>query len=44
MNTIIYDNKSYTIYQSDSYNNKQPKPPFHDDKKMMTIILNILNE
>jgi len=44
MNTIIYDKKSYIIYQSDSYNNKQPKPPFHDDKKMMTIILNILNE
>ena len=43
MNTINYDNKSYIIYQSDSYNNSQPKSPFHDDKKMMTVMLDILN-
>ena len=43
MNTIIYNNKNYTIYQSDKYNNKTPKPPFHDDKKMITIIIEILN-
>ena len=43
MNTINYNNNNYTIYQSDKYNNNKPKPPFHNDKKMITVILEILN-
>lgn len=42
MNITNYNGKNYTIYQSDKYNNNKPKPPFHDDKKMLTIILEIL--
>lgn len=37
-----YFNKDYYIYCSPKYNNNNPKPPFHDDKKMMKIILNLL--
>lgn len=44
MNSIVYNNKNYIIYQSNKYNNGKPKPPFHDDKKMVTIILDILNQ
>ena len=43
MNQIIYDNKSYTIYQSDKYNEGKAKAPFHNDKKMIKVILEILN-
>lgn len=43
MNQIIYDNKSYTIYQSDKYNDGKAKPPFHNDKKMIKVILEILD-
>ena len=43
MNNIVYNNKNYIIYQSSKYNENKPKPPFHDDKKMLTIILEILN-
>ena len=41
---LKYDNDVYHIYQSDKYNNKKPKPPFHNDKKMIKIMLNILNK
>jgi hypothetical protein len=36
---INYFGKIYEIYQSPKYNETKPKPPFHDDKKMMEIIL-----
>ena len=37
MNNIVYNNKNYIIYQSSKYNENKPIPPFHDDKKMLTI-------
>lgn len=37
-----YFGKTYEIYQSPKYNDAKPKPPFHDDKKMMEIILHQL--
>lgn len=43
MNIIKYENKEYQIYQSSKYNDGVSKPPFHDDKKMMKIILNLLH-
>ena len=44
MNIVKYDNKDYYIYQSPKYNNGNAKEPFHDDKKQIQIILNILNQ
>jgi len=43
MNEIIYNNKSFIIYQSDKYNEGKAKPPFHNDKKMIRVVLEILN-
>jgi hypothetical protein len=43
MNEIIYDNKTFIIYQSNKYNKGKAKPPFHNDKKMIQVILEILN-
>ena len=43
-NKLTYGTTNYTIFQSPLYNNGKAKPPFHDDKKMMEITLNILNE
>tara|TARA_B100000787_G_scaffold36434_1_gene25562 strand:- start:10618 stop:11292 length:675 start_codon:yes stop_codon:yes gene_type:complete len=44
LNYTQYNDKKYIIYQSDKYNDGKPKPPFHDDKKMIEITLNILDE
>ena len=38
-----YDDKEYFIYRSPDYNDAKPKPPFHNDKKMMKVMLNILD-
>ena len=43
MNEIIYNNKSFIIYQSNKYNEGKAKPPFHNDKKMIKVILEILD-
>lgn len=43
MNIVKYGEQEYQIYQSSKYNDSVPKPPFHDDKKMMKIILNLLH-
>lgn len=43
MNSINYFNKDYYIYSSPKYKNGKPKEPFHNDKKQIKIILNILN-
>ena len=43
MNKIIYNKKEYTIYKSNKYNDGKSKPPFHNDKKMIEVIIDILN-
>ena len=43
MNIVKYGDQEYQIYQSSKYNDGIPKPPFHDDKNMMKIILNLLH-
>jgi hypothetical protein len=43
-NIMIYDDKEYTLYQSPKYKENKPLAPFHNDKKMMKVILKILEE
>ena len=43
MSTTIYDDVNYHIYRTDKYNNGIAKCPFHNDKKMIRVILEILN-
>lgn len=43
-NTINYGNKEYSLYQSPNYKENQPLAPFHNDKKMMKVMLKILEE
>lgn len=38
-----YDSQKYKIFSSPKYKDGVPKAPFHDDKKMMKVIINILN-
>ncbi len=40
-NFVKYDNNNYEIYCSNKYNNGKPKEPFHNDLKMISIILEI---
>tara|TARA_B100000035_G_C21036462_1_gene571242 strand:- start:4735 stop:5412 length:678 start_codon:yes stop_codon:yes gene_type:complete len=44
MSIVEYFGKEYQIYLSPKYNDNKPKEPFHNDKKQMEIILNILND
>jgi len=41
-NTINYYDKEYTLYQSLKYKENKPLAPFHNDKKMIKVILEIL--
>ena len=43
LNYTQYNDKKYIIYQSDKYNDGKPKPPFHDDKKMIEITMDGLH-
>lgn len=42
--TIKYGEKDYVIYRSPDYNDGAAKPPFHDDKKLMTVLLDQLDK
>jgi hypothetical protein len=43
MNIREYEGKKYKIFSSPKYKNGLPKEPFHNDKKMLKIIIDILN-
>jgi hypothetical protein len=44
MSTITYNDISYNVYMHEKVNNNNPCPPFHDDTKMMTVMIDILNK
>ncbi len=44
MPTITYNDISYNVYHYEKVNNNNPCPPFHDDTKMMTVMIDILNK
>ena len=43
MNIREYEGKKYKIFSSPNIKNGLPKEPFHNDKKMLKIIIDILN-